>query len=223
VSVFVLRVLTIAHACLLGSFCIACCIQHSSSLANRASLVEESAKAKLNARETARLERQRKLAEVLRSKADAEERGEDVERQKNWEWTIEENDAWEKKKARKARRADYEFHGELFLDSSSEHLLTQLALQMMHTQLDGDIRRISISSSQTWWHTTGRKRWRWGCQPVHLSGQPRRQSRISIPKLHLCRCLHPFLICATYISNSCSGTGCAFTSATTTGGRKPLP
>ncbi|OAX31259.1 hypothetical protein K503DRAFT_814208, partial [Rhizopogon vinicolor AM-OR11-026] len=37
-------------------------------------------------------------------------RGEDVERQKNWEWTIEENENWEKKKTRKARRADYEFH-----------------------------------------------------------------------------------------------------------------
>ncbi|KAG2127112.1 hypothetical protein DEU56DRAFT_958915 [Suillus clintonianus] len=55
-----------------------------------------------------RLERQRKLAEVLRTQAEAEDRGEDVERQKNWEWTIEENEA------RKARRADYEFHGRGF-------------------------------------------------------------------------------------------------------------
>ncbi|EIW79687.1 SYF2-domain-containing protein [Coniophora puteana RWD-64-598 SS2] len=77
---------------------------------NRTSLVEESVKAKMTARETARLDRQRKLAETLRLKVDAEERGEDVERQKNWEWTIEDNDNWEKKKARKARRADFEFH-----------------------------------------------------------------------------------------------------------------
>jgi pre-mRNA-splicing factor SYF2 len=48
---------------------------------------------------------------MLRTKADAEERGEDVEREKNWEWTIEENEAWERKLARKARRADFEFHG----------------------------------------------------------------------------------------------------------------
>lgn len=61
----------------------------------------------------ARLEKQRKLAEMLRIKADAEDRGEDVERDKNWEWTIEENDEWEKKLARKARRADFEFHGAL--------------------------------------------------------------------------------------------------------------
>lgn len=73
-------------------------------------MIEESAKAKLNARELARLERQRKLAETLRLKADAEERGEDVERLKNWEWTVEDNDNWEKKQARKRRRADFEFH-----------------------------------------------------------------------------------------------------------------
>ena len=73
--------------------------------------MEEAAKAKITARDAARLERQRKLAETLRLKADAEDRGEDVERQKNWEYTIEENDEWEKKLARKKRRADFEFHG----------------------------------------------------------------------------------------------------------------
>jgi len=82
----------------------------SSALANRASVIEESSRIKSAARDLARLEKQRKLAEVLRSKADAEERGEDVEREKNWEWTIEENEEWEKKLARKARRADFEFH-----------------------------------------------------------------------------------------------------------------
>lgn len=82
----------------------------SSAKANRKSVIEESARAKVNARDAARLEKQKKLAEVLRTKADAEERGEDVERAKNWEWTIEENDEWEKKLARKARRADFEFH-----------------------------------------------------------------------------------------------------------------
>jgi pre-mRNA-splicing factor SYF2 len=78
---------------------------------NRQSLVEESAKAKITARDAARLERQKKLAEMLRTQAEAEENGEDVERSKNWEWTIEDNENWEKKLARKARRADYEFHG----------------------------------------------------------------------------------------------------------------
>ncbi|KAI6027030.1 SYF2-domain-containing protein [Pisolithus marmoratus] len=81
--------------------------------ANRQSLIEESARAKLTARDMARLERQKKLAEMLRTQAEAEERGEDVERAKNWEWTIEENENWEKKLARKARRADYEFHDDV--------------------------------------------------------------------------------------------------------------
>ncbi|KAI0046768.1 SYF2-domain-containing protein [Auriscalpium vulgare] len=82
----------------------------ASKLANRASVIEESSKQKSTVRDQARLEKQRKLAETLRLKADAEERGEDVERAKNWEWTIEENDEWEKKLARKSRRADFEFH-----------------------------------------------------------------------------------------------------------------
>ena len=74
-------------------------------------MIEESSRIKSAARDLARLEKQRKLAEILRLKADAAERGEDVEREKNWEWTIEENEEWEKKLARKARRADFEFHG----------------------------------------------------------------------------------------------------------------
>jgi len=99
----------------LSSFSFFLLPQAESSRSNRASLVEEAAKAKMTARDVARLERQRKLAEILRTKADAEDRGEDVERQKNWEYTIEENDEWEKKLARKRRRADFEFHGDYFL------------------------------------------------------------------------------------------------------------
>ena len=86
-------------------------MQAAGTKANKQSLAEDNAKAKLTARELARLERQRKLAETLRLKADAEERGEDVERKKNWDYSIEENDEWEKKLARKRRRADFEFHG----------------------------------------------------------------------------------------------------------------
>ncbi|KZV74978.1 SYF2-domain-containing protein [Peniophora sp. CONT] len=82
----------------------------SSARDNRASVVEESTKLKTSVRDAARLDRQRKLAETLRSQADAEARGEDAERAKNWEWTVEENEEWEKKLARKARRADFEFH-----------------------------------------------------------------------------------------------------------------
>ncbi|CAE6469967.1 unnamed protein product [Rhizoctonia solani] len=81
-----------------------------SSAANRKDLNEEHNKAKFSVKQAARLERQRKLAETLRESMDAEERGEDMERKKNWEYSIEENDEWEKRKARKERRADFQFH-----------------------------------------------------------------------------------------------------------------
>lgn len=77
-------------------------------------------------------------------KADAEERGEDVERHRNWEYTIEDNDNWEKKLARKKRRADFEFHGEqkrlLDLDL---RLGAYLAFsQMQHSPRDASINEI---------------------------------------------------------------------------------
>ncbi|KAG8977918.1 hypothetical protein FRC05_000446 [Tulasnella sp. 425] len=78
--------------------------------ANRKDLVEESAKAKVTARDLARQEKQRKLAETLRDRIDAEEKGEDVDRKKNWEYTIEENEEWEKRQARKKRRSNFEFN-----------------------------------------------------------------------------------------------------------------
>ena len=67
----------------------------------------------MTAREQARLEKQKQMAETLRSQAQAEEEGrdDDLERAKNWSYTIEENDAWEKKLKRKKGRSDFEFHG----------------------------------------------------------------------------------------------------------------
>ena len=67
----------------------------------------------MTAKELQRLEKQRKLAQTLRLKADAEENGEDLERKKAWEWSIEQNDRWEAKKADQAIRGDTNFHGTL--------------------------------------------------------------------------------------------------------------
>jgi pre-mRNA-splicing factor SYF2 len=153
VCLICLRLVT--RLCPLSSF-----LKDASAKANRASLVEESAKAKVTARDAARLDRQRKVAEVLRQKADAEERGEDVQRQKNWEWTIEENDNWEKKLARKARRADFEFHGEL-LHQSWFLSVDTVSLQTMHMQQDGGTRKIWTSSSLTWLLITNRRKSLW--------------------------------------------------------------
>jgi pre-mRNA-splicing factor SYF2 len=81
---------------------------------------------KTSAKDAARLEKQRKLHETLRLKADIEDRGEDAERLKNWEYTIEENDEWEKRLKRKKTRADFEFHGEGLI--SIVRLLTDYSL-----------------------------------------------------------------------------------------------
>lgn len=89
-------------------------------------MLEETTKTKVSVREAIKVERQRKLAELLRQKADAEDRGEDVERAKNWEYSVEENDEWEKKQARKNRRADFQFHSAclLFTLRNCSHTIT---------------------------------------------------------------------------------------------------
>lgn len=76
--------------------------------------MDDHARSKVSARELARLEKQKRLAATLRIKADAEETGEDVDRRKNWEYTIEDNERWEKKlELRKIN--DGLFHGPSFL------------------------------------------------------------------------------------------------------------
>lgn len=66
-----------------------------------------------SARTLAKLERKRQQAEAMGEKARAIETGEDLERKKNWEYSIEDNERWDKKLARKERRADYSFTGQL--------------------------------------------------------------------------------------------------------------
>ncbi|KAG8824880.1 hypothetical protein FRC17_008994 [Serendipita sp. 399] len=82
----------------------------ASAIANRRDLIDESNRARHNAKDLARLERKRQLAETLREKIDARETGEDLERKRNWEYSIEEDQEWAKKMEKKQRRADFEFH-----------------------------------------------------------------------------------------------------------------
>ena len=58
-------------------------------------------------------EKKEKLADALQEKKRVVEDGEDVERAKNMEYSIEDNDKWEKKQKQKARNAKFEFDGEL--------------------------------------------------------------------------------------------------------------
>ncbi|OWZ65828.1 hypothetical protein AYX14_03229 [Cryptococcus neoformans] len=83
---------------------------NQSAAQNRRDLVEDHQKAQVTAKELARLEKQRKLAQTLRLKAEAEENGEDIERKKNWEWTIEDNERWQAKLEEQKVKQDTHFH-----------------------------------------------------------------------------------------------------------------
>jgi len=58
----------------------------------------------------------------LREKADAEETGEDLERNKVWEWSIEDNERWEKKLALKEEGVNKGFVGKFHLYLLHSHL-----------------------------------------------------------------------------------------------------
>ncbi|TNY22509.1 SYF2 splicing factor-domain-containing protein [Rhodotorula diobovata] len=82
-----------------------------SARANRQDVIAELNTQRASARTLARLERKRAQAEAMGQKERAVETGEDLERTKNWEYSIEDNERWDKKQARKARRADQGFTG----------------------------------------------------------------------------------------------------------------
>ncbi|WVQ93739.1 hypothetical protein IAU59_000816 [Kwoniella sp. CBS 9459] len=83
---------------------------NQSSAANRKDLIADHQKSKVTAKELQRLEKQKKLAQTLRLKADAEENGEDLERKKNWEYSIEDNERWERKLEQDKVKQDTHFH-----------------------------------------------------------------------------------------------------------------
>ncbi|WWC66755.1 uncharacterized protein I206_100660 [Kwoniella pini CBS 10737] len=83
---------------------------NQSTQQNRKDLIADHQKSKVTAKELQRLEKQKKLAQTLRLKAEAEENGEDLERKKNWEYSIEDNERWEKKLEEQKVKQDTDFH-----------------------------------------------------------------------------------------------------------------
>lgn len=57
------------------------------------------------------MEKKEKLADAIQEKKRVVEEGEDVERSKNMDYSIEDNENWEKKLKQKARNARFEFDG----------------------------------------------------------------------------------------------------------------
>jgi pre-mRNA-splicing factor SYF2 len=109
--------------------------QAESATSNRKDLIAETTAARSSAKTVAKLERKRKQLESMGEKAEAAETGEDLERKKNWEYSIEgewrvdwarwrdswlivgmtDNEKWDKKKARKTSRADFSYTGALWM------------------------------------------------------------------------------------------------------------
>ncbi|WWC86031.1 uncharacterized protein L201_000902 [Kwoniella dendrophila CBS 6074] len=85
---------------------------NQSSQQNRKDLIADHQKSKVSAKELIRLEKQKNLAKALRIKLNAEETGEDLERRKNWEYSIEDNERWEKKLEEQKIKQDTHFHNE---------------------------------------------------------------------------------------------------------------
>lgn len=84
--------------------------QNQSTAANRKDLVSDHQKRQVTAKEIARLEKQKKLAQTLRLKEEAEANGEDLERKKAWEWSIEQDERWSKKMEEREERSDNRYH-----------------------------------------------------------------------------------------------------------------
>lgn len=74
-------------------------------------MIAESNTTRSNQRSLLKLERKRQQLEAMGEKQQAQETGQDLERKRAWEYSIEESEAWDKKLARKGRRVDAAFTG----------------------------------------------------------------------------------------------------------------
>jgi len=78
--------------------------KHSASIkANHAEVVAEHKRMKLNPQHLSKLDRKKAEAEIKLAKVDAEDAGEDFERKRAWDWTMEESEAWDTRLAEKQR------------------------------------------------------------------------------------------------------------------------
>jgi pre-mRNA-splicing factor SYF2 len=82
---------------------------NESATANRKDVVAAQNEHRKALSESKRLERKRKQAEAMGEKLEAAETGEDLERKRNWEYSLADNEAWNKKQGRKERRMDVGF------------------------------------------------------------------------------------------------------------------
>lgn len=77
---------------------------NDSTTSNRKALLDEDKDLKVNKRADALLERKQQQAEFELEKLQAEEKGEDFDRKRAWDWTVKETEEWKEKKERKKER-----------------------------------------------------------------------------------------------------------------------
>jgi pre-mRNA-splicing factor SYF2 len=79
---------------------------HESMQANRTEVYNEHKKSKIDDKQQSRAQRQTEKAEFELAKLDANEKGEDFERQRAWDWTVEESEKWNEKLEQKKQAID---------------------------------------------------------------------------------------------------------------------
>ncbi|KAG0141779.1 hypothetical protein CROQUDRAFT_67939 [Cronartium quercuum f. sp. fusiforme G11] len=83
--------------------------KNESAMANRKDVVAEANRSHATAKEVARLERKKAQAIALGQRTEASAAGEDVERKRAWQYSIEDNERWDKKMKQKQSRGNHEF------------------------------------------------------------------------------------------------------------------
>lgn len=107
---------------------------------NRHSLYQESARMKEDPKETKRLQLQQALAEEKLAKLDALEAGEDFERKRAWDWSVEEAQAWDEKVKQKRENkakagfADYTQEASKQYDRNTKHFKADLEAYAKHKE-----------------------------------------------------------------------------------------
>jgi len=78
----------------------------ASTKANHAEVIVEHKRMKIDPVSLSKLEHKKADAELKLSKQDAEEAGDDFDRKRAWDWTMEESEKWDRRLARKAQNRD---------------------------------------------------------------------------------------------------------------------
>jgi pre-mRNA-splicing factor SYF2 len=80
--------------------------RNASSRANHNDVIAEHKRMKLDPAQLSKLDRKKAEAEMKLAKQDAEEAGDDYERKRAWDWTMEESLAWDERLAKKQANRD---------------------------------------------------------------------------------------------------------------------